>query len=306
MEIIQVPPTDRQKPSDNIRTRTYFILNDCLDENALRDGLDRLIRDHWRKLGARLITRPNDGVPEYHLPRTFDEKYALFNWSSQEYNYSIDKIESFPKPTQPEKGVAMLPPLSLVEDWFKPSDWPLDRSSEPAGVPMLYVHMSLFADASVVSLSCPHILTDQFGKANIMRAWLGLIRGEIPPPMVGANVDILANGKSYNEYRAEEVVRTGRIKVRRWGEYPLVIMGYIPELIRDRKEDEYTVFLPLPLVESLRKRHSEALAARYGADPGISNGDIITGILLKVRICSCILDGRHKSLTFYSACSFEV
>ena len=300
MEIIQVPPTDRQKPSDNIRSRTFFILNNRLDEDVLRSALDRLIRYHWRKLGARLITRPKDGLPEYHLPRIFDEKYGLFNWSSQEYDHSIDKVEFFPKPTPPENGIVLLPPPRFIEHWFRPLDWPLDRKEEPAGAPMLYVHMSLFADAAVLGINCPHILVDQFGKANIMRAWLGLIKGEVPQPMVGVKDDILTNGKLYAEYPVDEVVRKGRVKVRRWGEYPLVIMGYLPELIRDRKEDEYTVYLPLPLIVSLRERHSHALAAKYGVDPGISNSDIITGILLKVRF-QLIQAKVHRLLTSFSS-----
>ena len=160
--------------------------------------------------------------------------------------------------------------------------------------------MSLFADAAVLGINCPHILVDQFGKANIMRAWLGLIKGEVPQPMVGVKDDILTNGKLYAEYPVDEVVRKGRVKVRRWGEYPLVIMGYLPELIRDRKEDEYTVYLPLPLIVSLRERHSHALAAKYGVDPGISNSDIITGILLKVRF-QLIQAKVHRLLTSFSS-----
>ena len=156
MEIIQVPPTDRQKPSDNIRSRTFFILNNRLDEDVLRSALDRLIRYHWRKLGARLITRPKDGLPEYHLPRIFDEKYALFNWSSQEYDHSIDKVEFFPKPTPPENGIALLPPPRFIEHWFRPLDWPLDRKEEPAGA-LCSTSICLFLLMLPSSVSTVHI-----------------------------------------------------------------------------------------------------------------------------------------------------
>jgi hypothetical protein len=37
--------------------------------------------------------------------------------------------------------------------------------------------------------------------ANIVKAWLGLTRGKAPPSMVGYNEDVLANGKSYADYR---------------------------------------------------------------------------------------------------------
>lgn len=290
MEVIQVPLTDQQKPINNIRTRTFFILDDRLDEEILRNALDSLIRDHWRKLGARLVTRSTDGLLEYHLPHTFGEKYVLFNWSSQEYDHAIDKIPSFPRATPPEKGVTLLPHLSSVESWFRPSDWPFHRKDEPPDAPLLYVHMSLFTDATVIAMSFPHAFADQFGMANIMKAWLGLTRGEEPPSMVGANNDVLVNGKSYTDYPVEEVVRKGKVRVRRKMEYPFVILGFIPELVVRRKEISHTLFLPLPLVQSLRERHSKALADKYGTDPGISNGDIITGIVTKV----CFRRGKEE------------
>lgn len=93
MDIITVPLSDQQKPVDKLRTRTFFILNDCLDEEILKSSLDSLIRNHWRKLGARLVAK-DDGFLEYHLPHTFDDKYKLFEWSSQEYDHSIVKVET--------------------------------------------------------------------------------------------------------------------------------------------------------------------------------------------------------------------
>ena len=94
--------TDQLKLVDNIQTRTFFVVDKQLDEDILRNALDRLIRDHRRKLGARLFKRPRDGVLEWHLPKTFDEKYVLFRWSSKEYSHSIDKT-GFPKTTPPEQ-----------------------------------------------------------------------------------------------------------------------------------------------------------------------------------------------------------
>lgn len=88
--------------------------------------------------------------------------------------------------------------------------------------------MSLCTDATVIAISCPHVVGDQFGMANIMKALLGQTRGEAPPSMVGVNDDVLANGKSYTDYQKEEVVRKGRMRVRRKMEYPFVILGSFP------------------------------------------------------------------------------
>lgn len=281
MEVISVPLTDQLKPINNLRVRTFFILNDRLDDEILRTALDRLIRDHWRKLGARLVTK-KDGFLEYHLPGTFDEKYRLFDWSTQEYEHSIDKILSLPKATPPEEGVSLLPPLSGFESQIVPTHWPHSRSREKPDAPLLYIHLSLFTDATIVGTSCPHVVGDQLGLANILRAWLGIIKGETPPPMLGYDKDVLVSEKSYDEYEAKDVVRKGKMRVRRRMEYPFVILGFIPELVLQRKEKTWTVFLPQPLLQLLRERYVKELREKYGADPGISLGDIVTGIILKV------------------------
>lgn len=266
-----------------MRTRTFFILNEILDEEVLRNGLESLIQNHWRKLGSRLVLRRQDGLLEYHLPRTFEEKYMLFHWSSRNYEHKIDNISSLPKATPPGDGIALLPPLSSIESWFKPSDWPLNQTDDPPDAPLLYIHISTFTDATVIAISIPHVVSDQFGLVNIIKAWLGCTKSQPPPPMVGYNNDVLTNGKSYDSYRTEDIVRKGRLRVRRKMEYPVVVAGLIPDLVVHREEVSHLLFLPLPLLQSLRERHTKVLTDKYGTNPGISHGDIITGVVLKVR-----------------------
>ena len=281
MDIIRVPPSDQLTPIPKLRVRTFFILHDRLNEQILKDALDGLIRQHWRKLGARLATRREDGLLEYHLPHSFDEKYILFHWSSKQHDKSIDAV-GLPKASAPDEGPTLLPPLDAVANWLSPSDWPLERTHEPPDSPLLFVHFSLFNDGSCLAVNWPHVVGDQLGLSKLMKAWLGMTRGEAPPPMIGVNDSPLAIGKPYADYRSEEVVRKGRSKVRRKGERALVILGFIPEFVLHRKEEHYTVFLPLPLIQSLRLRHSKILAEKYGSDITISDNDIITAILLKV------------------------
>ncbi len=100
--------------------------------------------------------------------------------------------------------------------------------------------------------------------------------------MIGVDSDVFTTVKPYTEYRKDELERKGRIRVRRKGELALVIMGVLPELIAHRKEITSTLFLPLAVVQSVRERCTKALVGKYGDDLGISHGDIITAILLKV------------------------
>lgn len=277
--------TDQFKPVDKIRTRTFFIVDEQLDEDVLKTALDTLIRNHWRKLGARLVKQPRDGALEWHLPKTFNEKYALFRWSSKEYDHSIDKI-GLPKETTSEKGIVLLPPPEALDKWFRPSDWPFEHTDEP-DAPMLLVHMSIFTDdTTAIAISLPHAFGDQYGLANIMKAWLGLARGELPPPMVGFNENVIP-GKDYSEYKKEEIVRKGRMRIRRFGEFQLLVLGVVPEMALRPKEENHSLFIPVQIVESMKERYTKALKEQYGTDPGLTNGDVLTGILTKVSSQKC-------------------
>jgi hypothetical protein len=124
-----------------------------------------------------------------------------------------------------------------------------------------------------------------------MRAWLGLVKGEEPPSMIGVYDDVLASEKPYSDYSAEEVVRKGKMRVRRRMEYPLVLLGFLPELILRPKEDSYTLFFPQSLAHALRERHTKTLTDKYGSDPGITNSDIVSSALLKVCFPDCKVRG---------------
>jgi hypothetical protein len=148
---------------------------------------------------------------------------------------------------------------------------------------LLYIHLSLFTDTTVIAISYPHTLSDQFGISNIMRAWFGLIRGETPPAMVGYDNDVLAGEKSYDDYVKDDRARTGKIRVRWPLEYVTVALGLIPELIWHPKEDSHILFFPHAHVQALRQRFSAELKERNSDEPGLSTGDVLSGVLAKVR-----------------------
>ena len=292
MEVIPVPLVDQFKPIPNIRTRTFFIVQECLDEDALKTALDSLIREHWRKLGGRLVARHKDGLLEYHIPKVFDENYKLFKWSSQKYDHSIDKVASRIRSPPQDKGPQILPSMQEVDSWFRPADWPYHRADEPPDAPLLYVHLSLFVDATVVCVSIPHVVVDQMGMSNIISAWLGLIDGKAPPPFIGYERDVLpGHDREYKDYPEQETFRKGRQRVFRTGEYMLVLLPFIPDLVINSKEEPCLLFLPLPLIQSLKARHAKELSEKHKDLTKISDGDVITAILTKV----CRLPRHHGS-----------
>lgn len=284
MEVIPISAPDSMGVFRDTRVRTFFIVDDRLDEAKLRDALTRLIRDHWRKLGARIVQR-KDGKLEYHVPEVFADDYELFRMSREDSDQPFAKAAAsldLNSATR-EGGVTVLPGVEVADALFRPSTWPQLLSQAP-DTPLLLIHLSLFADATVITTSVPHVLGDQLGLANIIKAWLGLVENKTPPPWVGYNEDILPGQKPFSEYPRSEMFKRGRVRVR----YPLerffVLLLFIWELITEPKEAHHILFFPTPLVDSLRERHSKPPSpADKDADaPKLTNGDILTAIMTKV------------------------
>ncbi|KAL2832935.1 hypothetical protein BDW59DRAFT_157083 [Aspergillus cavernicola] len=118
MDVIPIALGDQQNPVRNIRSLNFFIIDGRHNEPTLKDALDSLIRDHWRKLGARLVSRPIDGLLEYHLPQTFAEDYLLFNWSYKEFDHTIDRRPELSLFHHPRRLRTV---LSSFIQWLTPS-----------------------------------------------------------------------------------------------------------------------------------------------------------------------------------------
>jgi hypothetical protein len=283
MEVIPISAPDSISVFRNMRVRTFFVVDDRLDEAKLREALTRLIRDHWRKLGARIITHKNKGAV-YHLPKVFDDGYELFRWSANHSDSLLDDAAAqinF-KTARLDGGVAVFPSVDVCDALFRPQQWPFTFDAEP-DAPMLLIHLSLFSDATVIAISHPHMLGDQLGLANIIKAWLGLLEDRIPPPMLGHNDDILPGQKPFSQYPKSETFKKGQYHVRRPFERVGVLLPFIWELTTEPKEEKATLFFPAPLIQSLRERHTGILAEKRGTSLELTNGDFVSAILLKAR-----------------------
>jgi hypothetical protein len=57
VQIIPLKPLDQWRPLENIQTFLFLVVREKLEETAMQDSLDRLIRDHLPILGARIEPR---------------------------------------------------------------------------------------------------------------------------------------------------------------------------------------------------------------------------------------------------------
>ncbi|KAG4259065.1 hypothetical protein FPRO03_13287 [Fusarium proliferatum] len=281
MEIIPVSWSDQPNPIPNLRTRTFFITDHPLDEQVLKTGLDKLIRNHWRKLGARIFPSRGDTRLEYHLPHVFPDDYELFKWSSVSAGYSYGETYELSKVLHPGDGVAFLPDMETIDARLRPKDWPYERKDEPPNSPLLYVHLTKFSDGAALAISVPHVFADQGGLANIIKAWLTVIDGKTPPEMTGYKDDVLGSEKLSN-IEAGPGDRIGRMRIRSIKDQALVIGRIALDLIKDRKEESRLVFLPIQVVQNLRDKARERSVGKHVLASEISNGDIITAIFTKL------------------------
>jgi hypothetical protein len=285
MDVIPISFIDQLRPVPSIRTRTHFIVREHLDVELLRQSLDKLVRDHWRLLGARLATNSQNGELVYHLPKVFEDGYSLFGWSSEEVDKPID--DAVPALRRPAaEGVVLLPRMDEIGACFEPADWPTHRRHDRPDSPMIFVHVQSYADATVVSINFLHVLADQLGLVNIMKAWLGLAGGKEPPPMIGFDKDMFQPKRQFSDYAKNEISRKGMIKFKSPVDSKLVVLGLIPEFVYHPRERRHSVFFPLELIASLRETCAETLRNKYKTDNGISNADILTAILAKVKLLS--------------------
>ncbi|CAK7211029.1 hypothetical protein SCUCBS95973_000991 [Sporothrix curviconia] len=287
MDTIKIPLTDQIRPIPNIRTRTFFVVKARLDTDGMKTALDTLIREHWRRLGGRLHLDNATGFYEYRVPQTFEpaSEYKLFEWSTETKSGSIDAAapqlmrKPVPEDCVSDSGVAFLPAIPTYDAEFRPSSWPFDFDDSPADAPILYFHLTLYDDATVVAISLPHVVGDQLGTASLVRAWMNVLAGKAPQPMM--DEDPLPQGREWSQLSKEEARgRKGRMHVRGTGEYVFVLIGFIPDLVLNKEEQEHVIFLPMPLIKSLRARIVKQLEAN-GGDPGISDNDVISAVMCK-------------------------
>ncbi|KKA21157.1 LysR family regulatory protein [Rasamsonia emersonii CBS 393.64] len=145
-----------------------FRFDDVLDTDKMRAALARLLEiGDWRKLGARI--RLNEaGKLEYHVPEKYDEKRPGFTFTIAKYDMSIKDhplASRLPKMTDRPSLVGSTTEFSplvrsadapkKLEDWLY-SDFP-----------QLPIHVVSFNDATLLTVTFMHTLTDAMGNAVV-------------------------------------------------------------------------------------------------------------------------------------------
>lgn len=296
--VIPLDPKDQWKPIHNIRLLTFFVIRQQLDVALLRTSLDTLIRKHLPILGARIKATGQHGSLEYHQPNDFAAKYKLFEWSDATSNASMNTVLEPEDAVDTAETIRFCPAIPSVERHWYPPTWPVERKFEKPDSPLLFVHVTQYPDAAVLAVNLPHAVSDMNGFASFMRAWLTVARGNAPESFLELKPGQL-NGPP--DLPDAELRKPGTYRLCTKKERVQIVAPFIPELIFS-KEDRSTVFFPASLVESLRTRLAAGLKAKHGGEMPLSNGDVVSGLCLKVRLLRSQPEDTLTSLNSSEIC----
>ncbi|KAI9896503.1 hypothetical protein N3K66_008675 [Trichothecium roseum] len=347
VKVIPLSFRDQYNPIDKIRSLLFFVVRRRLDEGLMRRSLDRLIREHVPILGARLETASSGpdgsggsggsgsgGGLEYHLPeKGFPEGYKLFEWSSETVGKTFAEAGVLPptpaerkeeeetdaeKRKKKKKIVEFYPSVPEMEARWTPSSWPRERRQERPGCALLLVHLTRYADATVVSTNLPHAVSDQKGYAALVEAWIEVIKGLKPRPFLDLPPGALMGDLEIPVAEMKKRDPRGVYRITSRKERARTALGFALEVVTRPREVRRTLVLDEVLVSRLRDKFNREIAEGEEKQEGdgdgggggvkVTNGDVITAILLKfghldrqkpkmiTHSAAVNLRGRHPSL----------
>ncbi|UKZ74502.1 hypothetical protein TrVFT333_002172 [Trichoderma virens FT-333] len=169
--------------------------DEVLDADKLGSSLSELFQmEGWRKLGGRLRRRP-DGSAEIHIPCPFTEDRPPLHFTKESFYMRIsehpeasklpsasDKVSTFPSARNFQSLGQGPGAPKCIDDYFY-SDHPLYS-----------LHVINFTDATLVSISFNHAISDLAGLMAVINAWQLVLAGkpEAVPPFKGFFEDTMA------------------------------------------------------------------------------------------------------------------
>ncbi|KAJ5223944.1 hypothetical protein N7468_008486 [Penicillium chermesinum] len=236
-----------------------LVFQDILDVSTLREGLVKLYSTgNWRQLGARLRS-DESGALEYHIPQSYDDVRPAFIFTNAQHEVPVESCPSAAAFLKTPNNPTILPsPATLnglsrgenaptkLEDWIY------------ADHPQLFIHTATFLDATIVTVTFPHTLTDVMGIGIFMKAWSAMVQGNLGavPALESFESDPLTQlgqktpAKKYRYY--DKVLNKSQL---------LMFVGRrLIDSFWYRQEERRTIFLSADSVRKLREQALQELS----------------------------------------------
>lgn len=159
--------------------------------------------------------------------------------------------------------------------------------------PALSVHVVSFDDATLLTISWPHVFLDALGRQSLLQAWIAVLDGreEDVPAFVPFHIDPaheIAKGGDPKKHVLYNCVLKGI-----W--FAMFVAGYLYELIVHYAESGRMICLPGPWVDSLRQQAMAEVRASSdsGEDVFLSHGDVLLAWWAKVSVAALQLSSTQ-------------
>jgi len=147
------------------------------------------------------------------------------------------------------------------------------------------VSIVTFADATLLSLTVPHVFTDALGMRNIFSAWALVLSGRASevPPVVGFEDDVLADFDGDWPPSVPAGARARPI-------HPLVMLRHVFLMLVDLalyRAETRIIFIPNTLLERQKTEANEDMRRNeQDSKLFVSTADVVSALIAKVRLLS--------------------
>ncbi|TVY83043.1 Transcriptional regulator [Lachnellula suecica] len=257
-----------------------FQYDDVLDPQMLHDSLAKLLAiGGWRKLGGRLRLNANGNI-ELHTPRTFTAERPPVMFTHLNFDLPIGDHPLASRLPKMAEGIS-----SIHKGYDRFNSLTLPRTLPDdihhyltTDVPLTSLHIVSFTDATLVTISRPHTVTDAMGMAVLIKAWSDVLAGRLDrvPTLHGTKDDVLESVGTASDKNAQVPFVLQDKHMKGWTMLVFVIRFTWDKLTNPRIQPR-TVALPASFVSQLRQNAEREISsnAKPNTPTFFSDGDLL-------------------------------
>ncbi|KAF5232435.1 hypothetical protein FANTH_12979 [Fusarium anthophilum] len=281
---------------DNVSVLKFLVMawtmrfNDVLYADKLHQSLSELLTiGDWKKLGGRLrYGHNNRGALEVHVPTRYTDERPAVSCSHQHYDISIEEHNAAKLLPKATSRPSTFPGASGPRDFGIPPGAPASlKDYTGRHTPMIGLHIITFLDATIVTVTWPHVLFDAVGFSHLIQAWSAVLAGhkERVPNIIGAKNDVLCDlGKITHagpQYAASEARILSGIA------FILFVIRMLWIILTQPIVESRIICLPKSVVDKLHRRVLEDIKDNFVQDnPWVSPSDAILAWLSRALVSS--------------------
>ncbi|KAK2036537.1 hypothetical protein LZ31DRAFT_536250 [Colletotrichum somersetense] len=303
--VLPVHAIDNTPTLRRIVTSQALRFDDVLDGDLLYSSLTELLSTgNWKRLGGRFRLNAANKL-ELHVPDQFSDEIPAVSYSHASYPVNIDEtVDAEILRSHAGKARVIEIPDGVRRFLVGPHTPMSIDDYVRLDIPLISLHVINYADATLVTLTWPHALTDGMGWIGVVKNWCKILAGakdEIED-LAGLHEDPLTKMDTDNSLGDQPFdLDDKRLQGLR------LLMFFIRSLaawIFTPKTHHRGIFIPARLFAHIKQQTQQQQDVLFKDDPDnkpfISNGDILASWLIRLA-CSKMFTPSNRSLVIMGA-----